>query len=404
MRGRLHLGAWLAVLALVACLDPVDPTDAPVAAVQVTFDGTNTSDTITVRGTTRARAAAIARQGYDLGRTDFTFTSSNEAVAIVEATGVVRAINPGTAVIRATLPGGIVGEGEVMVVPTAVEYDFAVGNAPGAMTFSPDYARLYVVIAPDSLAIVDALGYARLSAVPLRAAGTRVAATAQRVYVTHPGIDSVSLVSSATNAVIRRIAVGSAPTGAAATADRAFLALRGDRAIAVIDGEQRVASIGLAGAPHELAVARDGRRLFATMETASGWRLTIVDPAIADTVHSLALTSAPGPITTDLSGQRVYVLLPSESRVAVFVEGADGRYQAAGSVAVAADAGGISARLTGAPLVVVSGSPVTVFDGVTLALSEQVANVGTGHVAVRPDGVFAYISSVLTGTVRVIGL
>src|SRR5688500_15192349 len=86
-----------------ACLDPVDPSDATVAAVQVHFDGTNASDTIPVRGTTRARAIAVAEQGYDLGRTDFTFTSSNEAVAIVEPTGVVRAVGPGKTIIRAVL-------------------------------------------------------------------------------------------------------------------------------------------------------------------------------------------------------------------------------------------------------------------------------------------------------------
>ena len=48
------------ILMLGACLDPVDPGDAPVAAVEVLFDGTNTADTINVRGTTRARAIAVA--------------------------------------------------------------------------------------------------------------------------------------------------------------------------------------------------------------------------------------------------------------------------------------------------------------------------------------------------------
>src|SRR5687768_9062070 len=101
-----HIALPGVISLLGACLDPVDPSDAAVAAVEVMFDGTNTRDTIHVRGTTRARAIAVAQAGYDLGRTDFTFTSSNEAVAVVEATGVVRAVSPGTAVIRASLPGG----------------------------------------------------------------------------------------------------------------------------------------------------------------------------------------------------------------------------------------------------------------------------------------------------------
>ena len=387
-----------------ACLDPVDPGDAAVASVEVVFEGTNSADTINVRGTTRARAVAVARAGYDLGRTDFTFTSSNEQVAVVEATGVVRAISPGKAIIRATLPGGPMGEGEVVVVPSSVEYTIPVGNAPGAMAFSPDYTRLYVTIASDSIAIVDAFNYFRLSAIGLRLPGVGVATTAENVYVTHPASDSVSMISTATNTLSRRISVGRAPTGAAATAERAFIAVRGDRRLAIVEGDQVVGTIGLAGAPRDVAVARDGRRVFATMESGGAWRLAIANPAARDTIHSVSLSSEPGAITTDMSGTRVYVLLPTEGRVAVFSQGGDGRFAVAGSVAVGPNAGGISARLVGVPLVVASGAPVTIFDGGTLAVSEQVPDVGTGHVAIRPDGVFAFIAVPGSNLLRVIGL
>ena len=394
-----------AAVLLGACLDPVDPGAAPVASIEVMFDGTNRKDTISVRGTTRARAIAVAEAGYDLGRTDFTFTSSNESVAVVEPTGVVRATGPGTAVIRATLPGGKVGEGEVVVLPSTVEYTIPVGNAPGAMSFSPDYTRLYVTIAPDSLAIVDALNYTRLSAVGLGRPGVGVASTSTNVYVTHPSSDSVSVLSSANNTVTSRISVGRGPTGAAGTADRAFIAVRTDRRIAIVESSGTVSTIGLAGEPRDIAVARDGRRVFATMDIGGGsWRLAIADPAARDTIHSVALSSAPGAIATDLSGTRVYVLLPSEGRAVVFSQGGDGRFTLAGGIAVGAGAGGISARLTGIPLVVASGSPATIFDGATLALSEQVPNVGSGHVAVRPDGVFAFIANVASNVIQVIGL
>ena len=397
--------ALLVAAALGACLDTVDPGDAPVASVAVVFEGTNTKDTINVRGTTRARAIAVAEAGYDLGRTDFTFTSSNEAVAVVEPTGVVRAVGPGTTVIRATLPGGPVGEGEVVVLPSTVEYTIAVGSTPGAMAFSPDYTRLYVTIGGDSLAVVDALNYTRQSAVSLGLPGTGVAATSQYAYVTHPASDAVSVVATATNTVGPRLAVGDAPTGIAATAERAFVAVRGDRRIAIVEGTQVVGTIGLAGEPRDVAVARDGRRVFATLDAGGGaWRLAVANPATRDTIHTIALSSEPGAIATDLSGTRVFVLLPSEGRAAVFSQGGDGRFTSSGSIAVGAGASGISGRLTGTPLVVVSGAPVTIFDGATLALSEQVANVGSGSVAVRPDGVFAFIANVGAGLVQVIGL
>ena len=405
MRGARCAVAMAAIAMLGACLDPVDPSAASVASVMVTFGDTSTTDTVRVRGTTRARAAAIAQQGYDLGRTDFTFSSSNEAVAVVEPTGVVRAIGPGQAIIRAVLSGGMTGEGKVVVVPSTVEYTIPVGSSPGAMAFSPDFTRLFVTIAPDSLAIVDAFGYFRLSAVGLGLPGVGVAATSGAVYVTHPASDSVSVLTTATHTVTPRIFVGRAPTGAAATSERAFIAARGDRRIAVVDAGQVTGTIALAGEPHEVAVARDGRRLFATVDAGGGaWRLVAANPASRDTLHSIALTSAPSAISTDLTGTRVYVLLPSENRVAVFREGMDGRYTLAGTVNVGAGATGVSSRLVDVPLVVVSGAPVTVFDGATLAVSERIPDVGTGRVAVRPDGVFAFIAVAGSNVLRVIGL
>ena len=393
-----------AMVSLGACLDPVDPSAAAVAAVQVTFDGANIADTIQVRGTTRARAAAIASQGYDLGRTDFTYSSSNEAIAIVDVVGVVRAVSPGTATIRATLPNGPSGEGRVVVVPSTVEYTIPVGKSPGAMGFSPDYTRLYVTIAPDSVAIVDALGYFRLSALRLGMPGTGVAATAEAVYVTHPTGDSVSVIATATNTLTRRIFVGAGPAGASATAERAFIAARGARRIVIVEGGQAVSAIPVNGEPREVAVSRDGRRLFATVEAGGSWRLVAAIPASPDTIHSIALSSAPVAIATDLSGKRAYVLLPTEARVVVFAEGTDGRYTQAGSLSVGAGAGGVSARLVGEPLVVASGAPLTVFDGVTTSVSERITDVGSGHVAIRPDGVFAFIAAVADNVLRVIGL
>jgi len=121
-------------------------------------------------------------------------------------------------------------------------------------------------------------------------------------------------------------------------------------------------------------------------------------------IQSIPLSSAPGAVTTDRSGTRVHVLLPGESRVATFAEGAGGRYDARGTIPVGAGSTGLSARLVGTPLVVASGQPVTIFDGGTLVVSEQIPDVGTGSVAVRPDGVFAFIAVVGSNVLRVIGL
>lgn len=407
---RFRGGVCAAALALLpllagACLDPVDPGDAAVSEVRVTFDGARTTDTVQVRGTTRARAAAVARSGFDIGRTDFTYTSTDTTVAVVDANGVVRGVRPGEAVIRATLPGGgPSGEGRVIVVRTTVAYTVPVGAMPGALAFSTDYTRLYATVGGDSLAIVDALGYFRLSTLALGLQAGEVAATSSLVYVTHPNDDSVSVVSAGTSTLVRRISVGAGPLGIAAGRDRAYVAARFDRRIVIVEDDGRQVALPVAGEPHRLVVSRDERRLFALVESGGMWRLVAAAPAFPDTLQSLALPSAPTALATDATGARVYVLLGGESRVLVFAEQADGSYAAAGSVLVGAGATGISARLVGPPLVVVSGEPLTVFDGVTLAVSERLDGVGDGPVAVRPDGLFAFIAARAAGVLRVVAL
>ena len=394
----------LLVLAAAACLDPVDPTRAEVAEVRVVFGAADSADTVQVRGTTRARAVAVAREGYDLGRTDFSFASSDTTIATVDASGVVRGVRAGTAVITASLPNGRSGEGSVRVVASSIAYTIPVGSNPGMMAFSTDYTRLFVPIGPDSLAVVDAIGFFRLLAIPLGLPGRSVAATAEAVYVTHPDQDSVSVISAGTSTLTDRIWVGAGPTGAAATSTRAFIAARYDRKIVILEPGRAALGLPVGGEPHEVAVSRDGRRLFATVEAGGAWRLVVAAPAFPDTLQSVALSGRPGAIATTASGDRVVVLLPDAGKVLVLAEGADGRYAQAGLVDVGPTSGGVSLRLAESPLAIASGEPLTVFDAATGQASERIPDVGTGHVAIRPDGLFAFIASPAGGVLRVIVL
>jgi YVTN family beta-propeller protein len=294
-------------------------------------------------------------------------------------------------------------EATLVVASAGVEYTIATGGAPGSMAFSTDYTRLYVLTAPDSLAIVDALGFFRLEAVPLGLPGHQVAATPDAILVTHTDADSISVLSTATNALRERIWVGAGPLGIVAAQGRAYVAARDDRRVVFLDGTQVEHSVMLDGEPHDLAVSRDGRRLFATVQRASEWRLAIIAPATADTLASLPLSSTPVAITTDAAGRRVYVLLPEEQRVAAFAEQADGSWQAAGGVSVGANAGGLAMAPSGSALVV-SGEPTTIISfGATMTV-DTVANVGSGPVGVRPDGVFAFVAAPAARLLRVLGL
>lgn len=401
MRARLLLCTML--LTAGACLEPLDPSSVRIAAVRVTIgDGQRGVDTIRVRRTTRVQATAFASQGYDLGVTSFAFTSSNTAVATVDQNGVVRGVSPGTATITARAPQGASGQVTVVVLTSTVEFTIPLGAAPVDIAFSRDYARAYVTTTGDSLVVVDAFGFQKVRTIAIGSGASGVAATADLVYVTRAAADSVVMVSVATNAVVGRFALAGRPGAVVASASRAFVAATTGNRIDALENGAVVATLALDGSPRDLAVTQDGERLFATVEAGTAWSLRAIDGTTLAVSSSIALPGPARAVAAGPDGSRGYVLLSGEIRA--FDVSAGGVLSAAGSIAVSPGAADIATRLFGPMDVVVSGEPVLVIDGTTLTLIDQVAGGGTGAVAIRPDGLFAFLAAPDRRSINVIGL
>lgn len=393
-----------ALVAVAGCLSPVDPASVRIAAVRVTIgSGQRSVDTIRVRRTTRVTATAFASQGYDIGITNFSFTSSDTTVATVDQNGIVHGIAPGSAVITATAPQGKSGRVTVVVRTTTVEFVIQLGSAPGDIAFSQDYARAYVAAAGDSLDVIDAFSFFRLRSIPLGLAAGHVAATDDAVFVTHPGADSVTVIAIASNTVVRRIAVSGSPDAVVATPSRAFVAARAGTGITVLTAAGVAGTIALGAAPQQLAAARTGDLLFATVTDGSAWRLVSASRSSLTALQSVPLPAPALGITANADGSRVYVLLAS-GRIQSFDVTTAGALAAGGSAAAGDGATGIAARLAGPPDVVVSGEPVLILDGPTLTRIDQIAGAGTGSVAIRPDGLFAFIALPGGRSINVVGL
>ena len=405
---RVRLAASAALVAIAGCLSPADPSSSDIAAVRATVgDGGFASDTVQVRATTRVHAVAIAPAGYDLGLSGFTYSSSNNDVASVDENGTVRGVAPGTATITATAPkGGKSASVAVVVVPSTIAYTIEVGSSPGAIAFSTDYTRAYVATASDSLVVIDALGFFRTNVAPIGADASSIAATTGEIYLTHATLDSVTRVTTGSSQLLPRVFVGAGPSGVVAIGSRAYVAARYDRRIAIVEGGVVTGAVLLSGQPHQLALDRDGGRLFATIDAgAGGWRVAIVTPASADTAGSFAIAPDPTALAVSATGDRAYVLYAAERLVRVYALGTNGGYTLQGTVATGASPGGVAARHIGrVPYVVVSGEPATVFDGVTLQVYDRVSGAGNGPVAIRPDGLFAFVSAPGTTAVNVLGL
>ena len=391
------------LLLFAACLDPLNPSSVPVAKVIARVGANRSVDTIQVRHTARVYAIAYAREGYDIGLTNFTYKSSNTDVATVEANGTVLGVAPGEATITATAPQGQSGSVKIVVRPSVIAYTLGAPLEPGAIAFSTDYTHAFVAVKPESIAVFDALGFLRLSTIALKHYPARIAVTSSRVYATHPDVDSVSVVTTASSTLEGTIWVGAGPLGAAAAGNRAFIATRFDRKVVIIQNGVLGLGIPMNGEPHELAASIDGKRVFASVDRgAAGWALVSMDPSFADTLGSVVLAGEPKALATNREGTRVYVLIGST--VYAFASTPTGSYVPVGSVVVSTNAGGIAASAGVNPYVVVSGDETVILNGETLAILERIPEAGRGFVRVRPDGLFAFISSPEANVVHVVVL
>ena len=395
----IHCAALIAGLS--GCLEPLDPGSVPVASVIVRIGANQSVDTIQVRHTARVQASAYSREGFNTGLTDFEYTTSDSNVATVDENGTVQGVAPGEAIITAKAPQGPSGTVTVVVQPTVIAYTLPAALSPSAITFSTDFTRAFVAVQPDSVVIFDAYGFFRIGSVALDYAPHRLAATASRLYVTHPDKDSVSVVNTATGTNTGLISVGAGPTGAAAAGDVAYIATRFDRKVVIIDRGTLTLGIPVNGEPHELAISIDGKRLFASVDRGTSWAIVVMDPTFPDTLGSVRIPAKPTALTTNRDGSRVYALIGSI--VYAFASGAGG-YSAAGTVTVGTNAGGISASTGANPYVVASGDEVVIFNGETLEVLERIPDAGRGFVRVRPDGLFAFIASPPANVVHVVVL
>ena len=406
MRVRQLVIAVVASLGATACLTPTDPANVPVGAVRVTLgDRALTLDTLGVRRTARVNATAIAREGYELPITSFHYASSDSTIASVDSSGVVLALTPGTAHIAATAPDGTRGLATVVVVPSTVDYDIAVGGAPGAIVFSPDYTKAYVAVAGGSVAFLDAIGFFRLTTLALSDDIADLATTPSRLYATHPTANAVSVIATATRTVEARIALEGAPAAAASRGARVWIATPALHRIVVVEGTTVSSSFGVDGEPGKLALSADGSRLYVAVHVGDGWQLEVLDAGVGTVQGSVVLPGQPVGLGVGTRGgaEYVYALIPATNQL-IELTVADGRPAIARASTAPQGAGGIAARDGATPLLIVSGSPLGILDANALRVIDSISGAGAGTVAVRPDGLFVFVGAPDRSAVRVIGL
>lgn len=135
-----------------------------------------------------------------------------------------------------------------------------------------------------------------------------VAAAAPRALVTNQADNTVSVVDTASNEVVRSIplGVGYSPCSATLTPDEAYLlvANRGSHSVSVIDTASRrvVANIPVGNRPCSIAVSPDGSRAYV-----AGTPIAVIDLRALRVIDAIPLEIHSGGIVLSIDGERAYV-------------------------------------------------------------------------------------------------
>jgi YVTN family beta-propeller protein len=140
--------------------------------------------------------------------------------------------------------------------------------------------------------------------------GVAVSPNGSRVYVSNAGSNTVSVINTATNAVIATIAVGGYPVGVAVSPDstRVYVASYGSNTVSVINASTNtvIGSPIAASAPVGVALNSTGTRLYVT--NFNGGTLSVINTATAAMVGSpMAVGPLPYSVAVSPDGSLAYV-------------------------------------------------------------------------------------------------
>ena len=133
-----------------------------------------------------------------------------------------------------------------------------------------------------------------------------------------PG-NTVSVINTSTNAVVRNIIVGSAPFGVAVNADgsRVYVANYRSNSVSVINTFTNVVSntISVGNLPMALAVSPDGTRVYVTNQLSN--TVSVINTATNTVIASIPVSLQPQGITISPDGTRVYVANVNSNNISI---------------------------------------------------------------------------------------
>ncbi len=174
----------------------------------------------------------------------------------------------------------------------------------------------------NTVSVIDTATGAVVATVPVVAGphGMGVTADGRRVYVSGDNSSSLSVIDTATDRVIHTIEVGRTPHGVAMTPDGKTLlvAVYGDNRIAFVDlATNRVDTVVPVPSPHTIAIRPDGEVAYVASQEPGNFALVVVDLSSRSVVRSVALQKPPRDPEFGYNGKALYFTMAGVNAIQV---------------------------------------------------------------------------------------
>ena len=284
-----------------------------------------------------------------------------------------------------------------------------VGGAPRGVAVSPDGAYAYVAnYGSNSVSVISTASNAVVATIPVGGGPWSVAVSPDGAYayVTNAGDNTVSVISTASNAVVATVPVGNEPFGVAVTPDGAYAYVTnaGDNTVSVISTATSTvtATVPVGTYPYGVAVSPDGAYAYVT--NGGDGTVSVISTASNAVVATVPVGEAPTGVAVTPDGAYAYVTNNPIGTVSVISTATS---TVTATVPVGNDPFSVAVSPDGAYAYVTNGGDGTV-SVISTASNAVVATVPVGSapwsVAVSPDGAYAYVANFGSGSVSVISI
>lgn len=283
-----------------------------------------------------------------------------------------------------------------------------VGQGPAGVALGNGGTRAYIANSTGrSVSVVDTASGAVLKTIPVSGTASAVAVHGTRAYVTLRSTGRVAVIDTTTGKVVTSVSVGWSPTAIALNSNgtRAYISNTGSGTMSVIDTatNRKIASVGLGSSPAGVTVGRNDLWVYAAVNGSD--RIAVVDATTNRLFANVAVGDSPRDVAAT-AGNRLYVAYGT-GNVAVIDTTSNKVVVQSISVGPTPTAL-VAARDVPRVFVANSDDTVTEIDTVTNTVIQNIVsaptiNTGEHDIAVSADGKRIYVSDFRDGALRLVG-